>query len=45
MRRTTFILACFLTTVLVGALYDASAAPRDKERRNILWLNGEEKGK
>jgi arylsulfatase A-like enzyme len=42
MRKTTFILACLLTTIQIGARYDASAAPRDKTRPNILWLTSED---
>ena len=44
MRKTTFILACLLTTLLIGAQHNVSAAPRDKARPNILWLTSEDNG-
>lgn len=44
MRKTTFILVCLLTTLLIGALHNVSAAPRDKTRPNILWLTSEDNG-
>jgi N-sulfoglucosamine sulfohydrolase len=44
MRKTTFILVCLLTTLLIGAQHNVSAAPRDKTRPNILWLTSEDNG-
>ena len=44
MRKTTFILTCLLTTLLIGAQHNVSAAPRDQARPNILWLTSEDNG-
>lgn len=44
MRKTTFILACLLTTLLIGAQHNVSAALRDRARPNILWLTSEDNG-